>query len=311
LPNSCKRNIINQRMEGVAMKTDKRCSCFSLVEMLVVMGVLAVLFALVIPGITSAREKGRAVRCQNNLKELHAAAINYAGRGADNYLGQKDLPRSRSSEWFVEETEEWRNVVGWVDWVGHPKHSVGDRGYAKWWGPDAYKSITSTDKGWWDTTTLWEFTGQSLKIYSCPTFVRSDVAGATSPDNKNLTFNYDVTSAGAVLRSYGMNMAVSAQNPGSGADSRKILFADMSAVVTTNGVTIASRCLLTKPGTFNTDFANCWHVDGEFQTNVISANYCRESVGTYHGGKANAIFVDGHIETIDPRDTYKAFSGKW
>lgn len=293
------------------MKTNRECNCFSLVEMLVVIVVLAVLFALIVPGITSAREKGRAISCQNNLKELHAAAVNYAARGADNYLGQKDLPRSRSREWYNDSRQVYENVVGWVDWTQHPKNTTADQGFAKWWGPEAYASISSDDVGGWDTHTLWEFTGKSLRVYSCPTFARSEVAGSTSPDNKTLTFNQDVTSQGAVLRSYGMNLAVSGGRLGGGADSRKILFADMSAVVTTNGVTIASRCLTTKPGTFNRDFANCYHVDGEFRTNIISGSCCMETVGTYHGGKGNAIFVDGHIEAVDPSIAYKAFSGDW
>ncbi len=292
------------------MKMKRNVNCFSLIEMLVIITVIMVLFALIVPAINSAKERARDVRCKNNLKELHAAAMSYSQRGADSYYGHKDLPRARSSEWFNDARDCFENVVGWVDWTQHPKNTTADQGFAKWWGPEAYQSITSDEKGGWHTSTLWEFTGKSLKIYCCPTFARSEVTGAKSPDNKTLTFNYDLTSPGVVLRNYGMNKAVSAVNPGSGADSRKILFADMASVTSTNGITIATRSL-TWVGTFNRDFNNCWHVDGEIQTNQISGGYCRENVGTYHSGKGNAVFVDGHVEAIDPRDGFKAFTGNW
>jgi prepilin-type N-terminal cleavage/methylation domain-containing protein/prepilin-type processing-associated H-X9-DG protein len=70
-------------MPGRKPKSGLPSEAFTLMELLVVIAIIAILAALLLPSLSSAKEKGKTISCRSNLKQLGLAATLYAAEHQD------------------------------------------------------------------------------------------------------------------------------------------------------------------------------------------------------------------------------------
>lgn len=117
---------------------------FTLVEMMVVIAVMAIIAALLIPALNNGRERGKAVYCLNNFRQLGLALHGYAADHEDV------LPGNMGKE-GIQETVAKGEYANWVNNV-------------MTWELDADNTNTWVQA----TTGLGREAGSSWKIFKCP-----------------------------------------------------------------------------------------------------------------------------------------------
>ncbi len=85
---------------------------FTLLEMLVVVAVILILFAILMPALGRAKEAGRSARCASNLHQLQLASLDYAMGNNGNFPGQNWVS---SNIWYGLSGQT--SISGGVLWV--------------------------------------------------------------------------------------------------------------------------------------------------------------------------------------------------
>ena len=296
------------------VKSSVRRMGFSLVEMLVVIGILAILIAALLPMLGGSRDSALNAQCKNNMKNLALGAIAYAEGRSENDGHFPSAGYYRSLGGRIAGAGRRRSGSG-VSYYPHPSWISNKSVLAKDLnetrasliiGDVAHFSDPDDDSRRFAITNgaIWASSGKSYEIYRCPVHARTyadansgHLPGWSYVMNQEFGFNRDGKGQwgffGAVL---GHSITVSTETSGlrgekkqaSRSPDKVLMFAEVQGVDiddTRHGIKLQAL------------------VSGSNNKTDAVLEYTQEEIGFNHKlGKfkygGNVAFADGHVDTI-------------
>ncbi len=196
--------------------TASKAAGFTLVELMVALGIIVILASIIGPRIGRAMDNAKAQKCRNNLKQLHSAVLAFAADHGGNLPAAQTFEGfdTKSREFYVDaEDGSFRNG-GWVSWV--PKDLKADKLQSTYYkdGKKTNKRKESHASDFCDDLgtgayarfavengVLFDYAGD-MSFYVCP-LIRAEFAEALefSPDEEVS----DTANGGGIYRTYAMN----------------------------------------------------------------------------------------------------------
>lgn len=153
---------------------------FTLVELLVVIGIIGILAAVMMAGFRGSTDSARAAKCMTNMRNLATAVQNYG-------MVEGWYPRAGSLEfmsagnggisYYEERSKDSRNT-GWISWLSQGKYDANGHSKSSRAGSLAAPSLADDDSAKENGSTfaltngaLWSYVSQTRETYRCPLHV--------------------------------------------------------------------------------------------------------------------------------------------
>ena len=281
---------------------------FTIIELLVVIGIIGVLAGVMLVSFSGGTESARAAKCLTNMRNLAQGALGYA---AD----RERFPYAGSHAAIGADGEGkiyYQERVGWISWL-----SKNDEYYTRGTSGGPARSFQKcsnisafcTDEE--DATfaitngALWKFVGQSRETYVCPSHaIQAKKHGATARFSYAMSayFGYDWTQGSKAATSVGAGF-ITMNNTRL---DRKIMFSELPFAIpdACDSANEVSADAAYSTGN-DTELVDCTL---QYKASVNGKSYNErwggnpESIGFNHKSAkqycAHVAFADGHIEKL-------------
>lgn len=259
---------------------------FTLVELLVVIGIIAVLISILLPALGRARAQANNVKCQSNLKQLLLAAQLFAGEH-QNYLPHADNNgAAKMRGWNIRVSTAW-------EW-DEPAWSW-DQALIKYMNKSNKALLCPAD------------TGDTVRFPSSNTYWRV----ADQPYLNDLAASYRMNASnamyeGANVMTYNTRVETPPKLSQLKPASKAILFADGQGsredLVTVGNVRnyVTNKSLDPE---INIQQNNPWNLAFRRHSRNLSHTMSADAMKK---GLANYGFADGHVETLTFNQTWES-----
>ena len=276
-----------------------RCAGFTLLELLVVIGIIGILSGVMLTTFGGATESARAAKCMTNMRNLAVAAYNYASANEHGAF-----PTAGSYEYYsLQYVCECKGWIGWLNKHSAYGHKNTRSKVQSSWTPYAVHkqgNKSATDDAWFALTngTVWTYAGRVAETYVCPSHVKACRREKLTPTWSyvmNSSFGYEMRPGKTNKYGWWQKLSKISSRKAKvplGAD-RVLLFAELPFVQIPKKSGNIQNSVNLEGSTHEFD-CTLQYDDGDWTS--------PESIGFNHvNGKrysANVAFADGHVAKL-------------